>query len=253
MKLLNKLLPIVTIILIIATWHVVAVIYNVELIWPKPEIAFRELISAFGESSFWKSVGNTMLRTLFAFIMAFVLALVFSLIATSSKVFYKLFYPVVVLLRALPTISVIFICYVAISGWYRAILIAFLVIFPTLFSSFFTALENCNGELSEVGIVYNVKQKDRIFRFIIPSVWAYMYSDIVNTLSLTVKLIVAAEAVTSTRESLGGLMAISKANVEMGSILAYTIVAVVLSYLTELTVRLTARIVKGVSRKCRLH
>lgn len=253
MKFLNRLLPVVTIVLIIALWHVVAVIYNIELIWPKPEVAFRELVSALGDSFFWESVGNTMLRTLVAFALAFVLALLLSLFATSSKVFYKLFYPVVVLLRALPTISVIFICYVAIKGWYRAIVIAFLVIFPTLFSSFFTALENCNGELAEVGIVYNVKRSDKLFRFIIPSVWAYMYSDIVNTLSLAVKLIVAAEAVTSTGKSLGGLMAISKANVEMGSILAYTIVAVVLSYLTELTVRLTARIVKEVSRKCRLH
>jgi len=253
MKFLNRLLPVVTIALILVLWHVVAVIYNVELIWPKPEVAFRELAEALTKSSFWESVGNTMLRTLLAFVLAFILALVLSLIATSSKVFYKLFYPVVVLLRALPTISVIFICYVAIKGWYRAIVIAFLVIFPTLFSSFYTAFENCNGELLEVAKVYNVRGKDRLFRFIIPSVWAYMYSDIVNTLSLSVKLIVAAEAVTSTAKSLGGLMAISKVNVEMGSILAYTIVAVLLSYLTELVVRLSSRIVKEVSKKCRLH
>ena len=80
-----------------------------------------------------------------------------------------------------------------------------------------------------------------------------MYSDIVNTLSLTVKLIIAAEAVTATGFSLGGLMAESKSIVDMGRILAYTLVAIGLSYLTELFVRLAARTVKEVSVKWRYH
>jgi NitT/TauT family transport system permease protein len=194
-----------------------------------------------------------MLRTLVAFLVAFIAALLLSLVSSQSKVFFKLFYPVVVLLRALPTISVIFICYIAVKGWYRAVIIAFLVIFPTLFSSFYTAFENCNGELADVGKVFGVSTKNKLLRFVIPSVWAFMYSDIVNTLSLSVKLIVAAEAVTATGVSLGGLMAESKAIIDMGRILAYTIVAVGLSYSTELVVRLIARLVKEVSKKCRLH
>jgi NitT/TauT family transport system permease protein len=234
-------------------WYAVAAIYNVELILPKPTAAFRELVTALGENEFWAGVGNTMLRTLVAFLVAFIAALLLSLVSSQSKVFFKLFYPVVVLLRALPTISVIFICYIAVKGWYRAVIIAFLVIFPTLFSSFYTAFENCNGELADVGKVFGVSTKNKLLRFVIPSVWAFMYSDIVNTLSLSVKLIVAAEAVTATGVSLGGLMAESKAIIDMGRILAYTIVAVGLSYSTELIVRLIARLVKEVSKKCRLH
>jgi NitT/TauT family transport system permease protein len=198
MKIKERILPLATIVLIIALWYAVAAIYNVELILPKPTVAFRELVTALGENEFWAGVGNTMLRTLVAFLVAFIAALLLSLVSSQSKVFFKLFYPVVVLLRALPTISVIFICYIAVKGWYRAVIIAFLVIFPTLFSSFYTAFENCNGELADVGKVFGVSTKNKLLRFVIPSVWAFMYSDIVNTLSLSVKLIVAAEAVTVT-------------------------------------------------------
>ncbi|MBP5194061.1 MAG: ABC transporter permease subunit [Clostridia bacterium] len=246
-------LPVVTILLIIVFWYVAAAIYNVELILPKPSSALRELINALGEREFWRGVGNTVLRSVLAFAFAFIAALALSLICAWKDVIFRLFYPVVVLLRALPTISVIFICYIAVRGWYRAILISFLVIFPTLFSSFYTAFKRCGGELADVGKVFGVKKRFVLTRYIIPSVWGGMYSDIVNTLSLTVKLIIAAEAVTATGISLGGLMAESKAMVDTGRILAYTVAAVALSYSTELIVRLTSLIVKGVSKKWRSH
>ena len=253
MNVKNRLFPLVTVLLVFVAWYIAAAVYKIELILPKPTTAFKELWSAFGESAFWKGVGNTLLRSVMAFSVAFVAALVLSLVSVGSETFFRLFYPLVVILRALPTISVIFICYIAVKGWYRAVLISFLVIFPTLYSSFYTAFKQCSGSLSEVGKVYKVKKRYVLSRFIIPSVWASMYSDIVNTLSLTVKLIIAAEAVTATGFSLGGLMAESKAIVDMGRILAYTIVAIGLSYLTELVIRLTARIIKEVSVKWRFH
>ena len=253
MKIKDKLLPFITVAIVLIVWFIAAEIYNVEIILPRPKTVAREFAAALFEGEFWRSVGNTMLRPAVAFAIAFVAALLLSLAATASKGFYRLFYPVVVFLRALPTISVIFVCYIAVKGWFRAVIIAFLIIFPTLFSSFYTAFDSTNGELAEVGRVFGVKPINRLVKFVIPSVWTYMYSDIINTLSLSVKLIVAAEAVTSTRMSLGGLMADSKMNIDMGRIFAYTVVAVVLSYASELLVRGISRIVKEVSRKCRLH
>ena len=253
MKLKDRLLPLVTVALVFAAWYIAAAIYGIELILPKPDAAFRELWAALGESVFWKGVGNTMLRSVLSFAIAFAAALVFALASVGSRIFYKLFYPLVVLLRALPTISVIFICYIAVRGWYRAVLISFLVIFPTLYSAFYNSITRCGGSLSEVGKVYKVRKGRVLTKYVIPTVWAETYTDIVNTLSLTVKLIIAAEAVTATGVSLGGLMAESKAMVEMGRIFAYTLVAIGLSYLTELVVRLTSRMVKEISEKWRFH
>lgn len=253
MRIKDRLLPLITIALVLAFWYVAALIYGVEIVLPSPTVAFKELVEIVQQGAFWVGVGNTFARSLVAFALAFVLALIFALVSVWSKSFYKLFYPVIVLLRAIPTISVIFVCYMAIRGWYRAVLIAFLIIFPTLYSSFYTSITGCRGDLMQVSAVYQVKRRFVITKFIIPSVWASMYSEIVNTLSLTVKLIIAAEAVTSTGQSLGGFMAEAKAVFEMGSILAYTVVAVVLSYATELAVRLTVKICKEVSKKWKLH
>ncbi len=249
----DKFLPLITVFAVIVVWFIAAYAYGKEIIIPKPQTALKELAVMLGQGVFWQSVANTMLRAIVAFALAYVFALAFALLSQASKIFFKLFYPLVVLLRALPTISVIFICFIAMKGWYRACFIAFLVVFPTLYASFYTAFENCSGELGEVIKAYNVNRRIAITKFVIPSVWEYMYSDIVNTLSLTVKLIIAAEAVTTTANSLGGLMAEAKSFVDMAGIFAYTVTAVVLSYATELIVRLIARAVKEVSLKCRRH
>ena len=253
MKIKDRILPLITIALIIALWYAAASIYGIELILPTPTTAIGEMIEAFKSNEFWVATANTLLRSVVAFIIAFVAALALALISARFKTFFKMFYPVVVVLRALPTISVIFICYIAVTGWFRAVIICLLVIFPTLFSSFYTALKGCEGQLAEVSVVFGVRQRHVLTKYIIPSVWNSMYSDVVNTISLTVKLIIAAEAVTATGISLGGLMSVAKANIEMGEIFAYTVVAIVVSYLTELIVRLIARVVKEISQKCRLR
>lgn len=252
-KIADFLLPVFTIIIVIALWFVAAYAYGIELILPKPQSAFMELKNILTTGSFWVAAGNTLLRAIVAFLIAFLAALAFALLSRGSKVFYKLFYPLVVILRSLPTISVIFICYIALKGWFRAVLIAYLVIFPTLYASFYTALENCSGELNEVVTAYKIPRFRSVTKYVIPSVGAYMYSDVVNTLSLTVKLIIAAEAVTETVSSIGGLMAEAKSYVDMASIFAYTIVAIAMSYFTEIVIRLCAKLVKEVSLKCRRH
>ncbi len=253
MKFKDKIAPVITIALILLVWYAAAAIYDKEILLPSPKTTLLQLVEAFKREQFWQSIGNTMLRSVTSFLIAFACALALALLAVKFNLFYKLFYPVVVLFRAVPTIAVIFICYIALKGWFRAVFICFLVIFPTLFASFYTSIKGCSMELKEVTAVYKVSAFNSVTRFIIPSVWNSMYSEIVNTLSLTVKLIVAAEAVTATGLSLGGLMAQAKAMFEMGDILAYTVVAILLSYAAELTVRLIAKIVKGVSRKCRSH
>lgn len=253
MKVKDALLPVAAVALVVIVWAIAAAAYGVEIILPSPAVAVRELFAAFGESKFWTGVGNTLLRSVTAFAIAFAAAFLLALASVASRVFFKMFYPVVVLLRALPTISVIFICYIAVDGWFRAVIICFLVTFPTLYSSFYTAFDGCRGELAEMSKVYNVGFRTRLFKFILPCVWNGMYSDLVNTVSLTVKLIIAAEAVTATGLSFGGLMAEAKAIVDMGRIFAYTIAAVALSYAAELAVRLAARTVKEVGKLCRRH
>ena len=252
-KISDVLLPLSTVMIILGIWFAAAYLYGIELIIPKPQSAFKELGEILGKGEFWASAGNTLLRAVVAFAIGFCSALVFALLSRASVVFRKMFYPVVVILRSLPTISVIFICYIALKGWFRAVLIAFLVIFPTLYASFYTALENCSGELEQVVKVYNVSRFRSITKFVIPSVRAYIFSDVVNTISLTVKLIIAAEAVTQTVSSIGGLMAEAKSYVDMAGIFAYTIVAVAMSYFTELVIRLSSRIIKEASLKCRLR
>lgn len=246
----NTLLPLISVVAVILVWYLSALALNIELILPTPLQTLNSLIAALGNGEFYISLMWTVVRTLFAFALAFVCAFVFAFVTASSEVFKRLFYPIIVVLRAIPTISIIFILYVSVKQNNRSVLIAFLVIFPTLYSAFYTAITEVDAELLELSRVFKVRRRNVVGKLMIPAIAVSVYSETVNAVSLTVKLMVAAEAITQTGMSLGNLMNIAKVNFEMGDLLAYTVAAVVLSYLLELVMRaIKALVVLAVKRK----
>ena len=84
MKIKDRILPLITIALIIALWYAAASIYGIELILPTPTTAIGEMIEAFKSNEFWVATANTLLRSVVAFIIAFVAALALAPLRFSS-------------------------------------------------------------------------------------------------------------------------------------------------------------------------
>lgn len=226
--------PIISLTFVIIIWFLAAKSIDVEILLPSPSVAFKQLLEVLGSAEFYKCAGWTVLRSIFSFLLAGVFAFAIALLSSVSKTFKELIYPLIVILRAVPTISVIFIMYVSVKQNNRSLLIAFLVIFPTLYSAFYSAITSSDKDILQMSKVYKVNRKYLLQKYLIPHIFKSAYPELVNGISITVKLVVAAEALTQTKMSLGNLMYAAKLNFEMGTLLAYTLVAVILSFLLEL-------------------
>lgn len=89
--------------------------------------------------------------------------------------------------------------------------------------------------------VYGVKKRDMLLKLYVPNVAPALFEGAAGGFSLNIKLIIAAEALASTRFSLGGLMQNAKINLEMEKLFAVTVAAIVLSVLCEWIIRLIGR------------
>ena len=69
-----------------------------------------------------------------------------------------------------------------------------------------------------------------------------MFAQITSALTLNVKLIIAAEALAQTRISMGNAMQISKGNLNIAELLAWTVMAILLSYVLELLIILIKKL-----------
>lgn len=238
MKVIKKYSPIITIIFIVILWYVVAAVVDNKLIFPTPYETAVEMVGVFKTSAFYRALLGSLVRTVLSFLIAFVLAVGLALLSNAFSVFERLFYPVVVIVRATPTMSVIFLCLIWFSSKISPMLVAIAVIFPTMYSSVLTAIKSCDKSLIEMSQIYKVPLFTRITRLYLPFVSDKVFSDALSAISLNVKLIVAAEALAQTKISLGVEMQIAKLNLETATLFAYTVAAVALSFLLELVLKL---------------
>ncbi len=227
--------PLVAICLLIAVWEIFAAVVNIELIIPDVKTTFSHLFALLGQKTFYKAVGNTLLRSLISFALAAVFAMALSLLSLIDAV-KKLLSPIIKVMRSIPTMSIILLTVIWLKPSTSPILITFLIIFPIMYSGFFSAITGVDRELIEMSKIYKVPIKNRIFQLYLPQIMPSALDNMQSSISFTVKVIISAEVIAQTRNSMGIMMQLARGYLETAELLAWTLAAIALSYLLELVV-----------------
>ena len=216
----NICYPLAVVLLIFGVWAAAAYAKGVTLILPTPAQAFHELFAYVQTSVFWCALANSLWRSFYSFLISFALGLAFALLSRFSEAADRLVRPLMAI---------------------APVVIAVIVICPTLYSAFLSAILSVDPKLHEMSKVYGVKKRDMLLKLYVPNVAPALFEGAAGGFSLNIKLIIAAEALASTRFSLGGLMQNAKINLEMEKLFAVTVAAIVLSVLCEWIIRLIGR------------
>lgn len=237
----NILYPLATFGLILLIWYLAAIAIDVEIILPEPILAFRRLFELFGEGEFWRSVGETLLRALGSFLLALLPGVLFAVLGFLWRPFYRLINPLVMVLRAIPTMSVILLCILWIPSAISPMIIAFLIVFPVMFSAVYGALCAVDRDLIEMARLYRVPKRKQVVSLYLPSVELEFFQAARSSIGLNLKIIIASEALALTKHSIGNMLQQSKAFLDTPQLFAYTLIAIVMSFALELAV-------EGISR-----
>ena len=141
-KIIDIIFPFISILIAFIVWFILAGVVGAEIILPSPLTAIKELFIALSEKEFYTSLFSTLLRAVISFILSFVLAFLFATLSYKYKVVKKLLYPIIIVTRVIPTISVILICYLAVTPEISPILITLIVLFPLAYNEI---LSHFNG------------------------------------------------------------------------------------------------------------
>ena len=243
----NIFYPLMALALVLAIWAITAKAYNKPLVLPAPVATLKVFFEMFAEESFWVSIGWSLLRTLVCFGISFVLAIVFATVGNIVKPVNKVIAPIITMLRAAPTVAVILVMYAFMANDKLAIVVGFLIAFPIMYSAFFSAIEGVDNDLIEMAKVYHVRKMDRVFGIYLPSVASTVFDMSKSTVSLTFKVVVAAEILTSIPQSIGIRIRGAQNLFDIDYLLAWTIVSIVIAFVLEGVVAL----LKWVWRKTR--
>ncbi len=243
-KYLDILYPFIALGLVLALWAITASSVSSELIFPKLSSTLKALGDLFSDKSFYMAVGNSLSRVLLSFIISFSIALVLAVISSMLKCVRRVSSILTSIVRTIPTMSIILLALIWLTTLQAPMLVAILVIFPLQFEGILSAILNVDPRLIEMAKVYNVPLKKRIFSLYLPESSSSIFSTIKATISLNVKLIIAAEVMAQTRQSMGLQMQQASMYLQMDRLLAWTIVAVLLGLILEGIVLLIEKSIK---------
>jgi len=222
--------------LILLAWKGGSLYLSSELLLPPPEAALLRLIDLIGTELFWFTVAATLRRTLLGFAFSLLLGVTTGTLAGASVAMDYLTRPVVLLTRATPLMSVILLALI----WFRSdnvpVFVSFLVCYPVIHANAAQGVKSLDDGLLEMSKVFRVKWWRRLLHLYLPSIVPFILAGTSAALGLGLKVVVAAEALSQPKMAIGSRMQMERLFLETAGVFAWTIAALLLSWVLEFTV-----------------
>lgn len=233
-KILKRLTPLFTVGVIIVFYTVSAVIVNNEYILPSFHGILSAFIGLFVKKAFYLAFLSTFLRSLIAFIISFVIAFVLSWLSFKYDTAKRIISVLISLTRALPTIAVVLLLLLWTNSDIAPVIVTMLVVLPTVYSSLYSGFNSVDDGVKNMLKTFGISKKDSIVKVYIPTVLPVCLKTVGDGLSLNIKLMVAAEVLSSTANSLGYMLSSAKSYFMVAEMFALVVVSLLTGVIIEL-------------------
>lgn len=225
----------------IALWALAARWVNSPLLLPTPLAVLRRLGALLPSSGFWLTLGATLLRTLLAYLLGIAFAVLLAALCCRFRAAELLFSPLLSAVRATPVTSFIVLALVWLSSARVPVLTGFLMTLPVVFSALTQAVRAIDPRLLEMARLYRFGRGGTLRRVVLPSVLPAFVESCMAAIGLCWKAVVAAEVIGVPKLAVGSRLYEAKIYLETDSLLAWTLMLVLLSVLLEALLRRLTR------------
>ncbi len=222
-----------SVVLAILLWQVLALTVNSEILVPSPFRVIKRLFSLLFEKDFLSTVIFSWSHITLGFLFAFLLGIFLAVLCSKVKMFEYLLWPYVVTIKSVPVASFIIICLIWLSFNQLTVFIAFLIAFPVIYTNVLSGIKNSDKDLKEVAKLYRVPWSKKLIYIYLPSIKPFLISSTGLSVGMAWKAGVAAEVIGVVTGSIGGKMYNAKLLLENVDLLAWTVLIILLSALTE--------------------
>lgn len=233
--------------LLLLLWQVMAMWVNHPSLFPSVAQLLHELAVMLCSAGFYTSLSLTILRGIIGFFIALIAS---ALLATLAfhKAFWKSFLqPIIVLSRSIPVISLVLIALLLMSPRGLPIFIAFFTMFPILYQNILNGLGHVDKKLVEMAKLFNKSNLQR-FRYIyFPASRDYLFAGIATAMGFGWRSVIIGEVLAVPIHGIGSGMKKAQAFIEMKELLAWTVVAIVVSFVFDWLVKIISQ--KGKNRR----
>jgi ABC-type nitrate/sulfonate/bicarbonate transport system ATPase subunit/ABC-type nitrate/sulfonate/bicarbonate transport system permease component len=186
---------------------------------------------------FYLDISATLLRGLTGFLIAGTFALLMAVLSVHRPFWKSFFHPVVVILRSIPVISVVLIALLWFSPPSLPVFIALLTMFPILYQNILSGLELTDIKLVEMAKLYHKNSINRFLMIYLPGARKIMLDGMATAMGFGWRAIIIGEALANPAHAIGTGMKKAQSFIQMDHLLAWTVVAIFISFVFDFIIR----------------
>ena len=233
----NRHIGLISIIVMLAVWEVVALRINSEQIMPGPWATLLATFRLFAEKDFLLVVGNTLLRGLIGFAIALVLGVGLGIWAGINEKFEAFLKPWLVVMRSIPVVAFILLALIWFKSGSVPVFIGILTMFPMICTNVIEGIRNVDGKLVEMAKFYQISEKRIIREVYVPAIAPFVVSGISSAFGIGWRAIVIGEVLSQPEFGIGSRMHAAQSFLNVDVLIAWTLIAILISFLFEKLIR----------------
>lgn len=203
-----------------------------QLIPSFPDL-IRALLRLVYSPGFLVSIGTTCLRACVGLLLSLVAASITAFLLNRSEGIRLLFMPWLSLLRSVPVISFILLALIFLNQEMIPLLIAFLTMYPLLTENLLKGLMNRRDSWKMLARQFHLNAWNCLFQINYPQLKPYLFSGLASAVGFGWRAIIMGEVLSQCVDGIGKRMKEAQVFIDVPELIAWTLVAIVLSWLTD--------------------
>ncbi len=226
----------------IFAWQLLALAINNPILFAGPLETVRVLLILWRKISFWQIIGFSLLRIGTGFLAGFFCALLLAGVSARFSLLEEALRPLMVFLKAVPVASFVVLLLIWWGSSLLAVSICFLVVLPNIYIHTLEGMKSMDRQILEMARVFDIPFRNRFFYIYRPALRPFLYGSMKVSLGMCWKSGVAAEVIGVPDLSIGEQLYLSKIELDIAGVFAWTTVVIVLSiFFEKLVLYLTGR------------
>ncbi len=218
---------------LLVIWQIAAIIIDERIFLVGPVEVLISLSKLVFTIDFWASVNGSFIRIIGGFSFGVVLAAFLAVLAAKFKLVRHFLAPFMLTIKSVPVASFVILAIIWFSSQNLAILISFLMVLPIIYTSVLEGINATDKNLIEMADVFRMGKFRRVRYIYFFEVLPFFVSGVKVALGLCWKSGVAAEVIGIPDNSIGENLFNAKIFLDTSSLLAWTVVIVLISAVFE--------------------
>lgn len=233
----KRYISLASVICMLVIWKILSLHLKSDFVLPSPEKTLVTTLTLFGNSGFLATVGTTILRGLTGFIISGILGIATGIITGINPNINAFLQPILVTIRSIPVISIILLALIWFHPGAVPVFIGMLTMFPFITTNVSDGIRSIDSELVVMATFYKISRKRIIREVYIPAIMPFIVSGASSALGIGWRAIIIGEVLSQPEYGIGTMMQTAQTFLNVDAVIAWTIIAVLISFIFEKTIR----------------